>query len=149
MRSGARILLLASLALPSLGFFGRCGGFEEPNPEGCADPDAVVLTSLALHDMAGPIEDGATLPIVYGPQGGSMLSFRLAYEGSPVPDCFAQETRITFADGYEVREMRALRAFAEGETEAMWFIEDFRPGQEVAIRAEAYGLSVERMVRLE
>ena len=148
--------LAVVLALPGLGLFGNCGGgFNPPESQSCASPDSVTLTTLELMRMDTVIEDGASLPIVYGTQGGTMISFHLSYEtADPAPDCFAQSTTVTLSGDGGVAddtytETRPLEAFPDGATEAMWFIGSFSPGQQATLHTEAYGVTLDRHVVLE
>src|ERR1700737_4177552 len=126
------LVLLAAMAVGNTG--GLCGGPGLPEPDSCATSAAHgALDSLELgggsESRFVPLSDGDTVPLVYGPQGGTMLPIRLHVTGSGAVGCLPQQSTI---DNFTThRQMTAgsaspLRPYAEpdgsGTTRALYLI---------------------------
>ncbi|HTM19662.1 MAG TPA: hypothetical protein VL172_04115, partial [Kofleriaceae bacterium] len=82
----------------SLAAGGGCGsGCNQPGPfpdDSCGDPSAGNIESLEIgageEELFAPISDGEIRPIVYGSQGGTMVTVTLRVTGTDLAGCMAQ-----------------------------------------------------------
>jgi hypothetical protein len=159
---------LRDLGLLSLVFLvsqgGFCGGGAPPRPDECSGPmlrgpiDSVELGRLASDEPSEftPIANGDVLPIVIGPQGGSMVAVALRVTGDDPPACLAQKTRVSYSAGGSPLEDSVtvpLSTYPTGDrvrtTRTSYVILDTDPRAGAAtITVEAAGQTVTRSVML-
>ena len=89
-----------------------------PEPDDCGDPGsgAVIATLEIGPDGSGafvPWQDGETVPITYGPQGGAMILLRIRATGTALADCMLQTTHISGDAG--------LSELGSNETALRWY----------------------------
>jgi hypothetical protein len=100
-----RALLTIALVLPAGG--GCVGGGCNPSPpfpdDSCVDPSSVTVDTLEIGagegELFAPLSDGEIRPIVFGSQGGTMVTLTLRVTGTDLPGCVAQTTTLTGTGG--------------------------------------------------
>ena len=126
-----------------------CG---EPSPalptmDRCDDPAAGVVEGLEILTDLPPtlvLDDGATLPLLFGGQGAEMTLFRVGLRGD-VPACVSLRVRATRPDGVTHLDLdEDLHGEAIGDLRAVGPIAAVEPGDTVGIDVEAYGRTLHR-----
>jgi len=116
----------------------------------CRDPNPAITPAetraLTIGDAAGPWTDGQEVPLVYGGQGGIMVTPVIRVEGDPAPDDPPLCVLVTLVNETDIAEaapglerLRVLTATDDGwESDALEDFLGFSPspfvGQELTIR---------------
>lgn len=76
-----------------------CAGGSPPQAETCNAPFSGTFSGRVWisEDRAGApeLEDGATVPVVFGAQGFAMIPYRVHVDGDGAPDCVRIRTTLT------------------------------------------------------
>jgi hypothetical protein len=153
--------LLIALTLIAGGGCGSSCNTDPPFPDdSCFEPDTYTLTELDIgageDELFVPLPDNEIRPIVYGPQGGSMVTVTLGMRGADVPACVAQATTLIPVSGGELRgsEEQPKRTYLQEDgsyTTRYLYIQfwDLYPGDSVRVHTEAGGLTDEVLIFLD
>jgi hypothetical protein len=154
----ARFLLLV-VPLSGCGFL-SCNTPGPPPSDTCDEPSADAVSAVTLVERTADVEiaDGDVVPIVWGPQGGTMIGLQLGLTSTTTLTCIpvAAELELERAGAVPHEWTGNLRVYAvagdQYRTGDLWLIEDFGledEGQRIRLRAEAGGAAHEVHAWLE
>jgi hypothetical protein len=156
------LVLLAGAASLGSACPGGGGGGGLPPPDACAGADGagLMLSSLEIGPGTNGAfqawRDGDVVPIVYGGQGGRMITVRVRIRGAALPACLPQKTTVLLAEGTQLGyEPSPLVTYAEADgsrTTKPLYVQlfgSFSSGSALIVRVEAGDQSTSRSLYLD